>query len=712
MMASHLTMLLRGRSVRSKLAILLGSAALGMVALIAIFAYLLQSSSAKLAAINAMTRDQAERALQTVERAARIQDRMLKLVRERDLDRIESLTADGEEATRELGDQVQSMGEEGAGIAAAFEAMTKANGKVRDAVMQGEGAAAHGVFIEESTPAFQTLLEKIREEQQQYQQKRDEETKRVQAGIRNMQAAAISIAAVLAIALAAFSVMLARDITRGLARVVERVKVAAEGDLRVSLEGTEKGGADDEIANLSRAFNEMVRNLRDLQGRVSAAFTELEHAVGDVNSLAGGLQAGAQKQSRSVQQITTLISSTNDHAGGVVQRMEQQAFQSASTSASVIELISSIEEVSRKTDSLSSSVEETSSAIVEVLSSNSEVSRNVESLNALIAKASASVGRTDGSLREVQSLAEESKQVSTEVKDFAIREGSAVIQEAVGEMNKIREAVLALSGTMEKLAASVGSIGEILVVIEHVAKQTNLLALNAAIIAAQAGKHGRGFAVVADEIRDLAERTTSSTQEIAQVITGIQTETGKVGALVGESMSRVDAGVGAVNRADHALNNIITRSEHAFDMSARIAAATREQAAGSLDVARLIREVVARSAEISHATVEQAQGSASIIRAVEDMRELAQHVRRAMGEQTLAARSISEASVDSNELTQETMRASQESKQLLESTVQETRNISAAATETLAAVSRMKQLVDTFDTLAGHLKASLSQFRT
>ncbi len=508
--------------------------------------------------------------------------------------------------------------------------------------------------------------------------------------------------------LALIMLFITTQIARPVVRLTTVANAVAEGDLTQTIETRTR----DEIFDLYTAFNHMLSSLRELQGRTSAAFQELERAVGDVSTLAGGLETGAGAQSRSLEEISVFINHMNDQAQSVSQSMELLTRTSAETSSSIMEMIASIEQVAGNAGALSENVSQTSASVEEVLMSNKEVARNVESFTQLIAKTLAAVTEIDASVKEVQSLAQNSRQLSEQVRENALHEGGDAVEEAMGEMRTIRTAVLTLAETTEKLGGSVDNIGEILIVIDDVAEQTNLLALNAAIIAAQAGEHGRGFAVVAEEIRELAERTSNSTKEISKVITGIQEESRAVGLLVRDGVARVDTGVLAVGRTNAALKQIITSAERATEMSARIAVAMGEQAAGSREVALAVQEVSDRSGEISRATTEQARGSEAVMRAVEGMRDMAEQVRRATVEQTTGARLIAKASENATVLARQVNQGSQEGRQLSERSVSEVATIRSAARETMAVVTRMKQIVDSFGQLSLHLKKTLSQFRT
>ncbi|MFQ2730224.1 methyl-accepting chemotaxis protein [Aeromonas caviae] len=127
----------------------------------------------------------------------------------------------------------------------------------------------------------------------------------------------------------------------------------------------------------------------------------------------------------------------------------------------------------------------------------------------------------------VQHVAKVANETSVTTKSSAIK-GEEMLTTVVSTSDNIVRQMEHASTLMSKLHAQSQNITAIVSTISSIADQTNLLALNAAIEAARAGEQGRGFAVVADEVRQLAARTSLSTNEIANVVSQNQQLTRQV----------------------------------------------------------------------------------------------------------------------------------------------------------------------------------------
>ncbi len=126
---------------------------------------------------------------------------------------------------------------------------------------------------------------------------------------------------------------------------------------------------------------------------------------------------------------------------------------------------------------------------------------------------------TDQMNREIaiSKTSEFAYQTSQKTDDDAQR-GMEVIRNTAGTMLELSEQMTKASNSIVKLSEQSMKVAELVDNVRGIADQTNLLALNAAIEAARAGEQGRGFAVVADEVRQLASRTTISTEDIIKVV--------------------------------------------------------------------------------------------------------------------------------------------------------------------------------------------------
>jgi methyl-accepting chemotaxis protein len=223
----------------------------------------------------------------------------------------------------------------------------------------------------------------------------------------------------------------------------------------------------------------------------------------------------------------------------------------------------SVKAITNRLDESAGQLDKASRLVAE---SSGKVASRVQDLFAIANQTSSNVGSVSTAAQELSSSIEEiSRQVS---------KSSQVTNVAVEKAQNASTAIQALADG----AAKIGSVIEL---VRSIASQINLLALNATIEAARAGEAGKGFSVVASEVKMLATQTAKATEQISEIVAGIQ----------GETQSTVNS-IKEITDSVHQINEIATV----------IAAAVEQQDASTRGIANNIREAAGYTSQLAETT--------------------------------------------------------------------------------------------------------------
>ena len=308
----------------------------------------------------------------------------------------------------------------------------------------------------------------------------------------------------------------------------------------------------DEVGRLALYFNKTLEKIKNLIITIKSQTKSLTSVSGELSLVSEQLASGAEE--------------TVNQSGTVA---------------------STVEQMSVNINAMADGAEEASVNANEVAGAAEQMSANMNMIAAAIEEMSASIGQISSNAGEARKVAMAATEKSKNATDV-----------------------------MSKLGIAAKEIGNVTNVIKKIADKTNLLALNATIEAASAGEAGKGFAVVAGEIKELANQSAQSADDIARRIEGIQNGTGDAVLVindVSDIIIKINQSVEAI--AGHVEQQTKTTNEIANNVS--------QANIGSKKVANSIGEVANGAKDLSLNAGEAAKGTINVSQSIAGVSKVA-----------------------------------------------------------------------------------------
>ena len=259
----------------------------------------------------------------------------------------------------------------------------------------------------------------------------------------------------------------------------------------------------------------------------------------------------------------------------------------ASLGEQINSMVSSLSQITRQITRIGQTIAETISRLNgTIVSQSSGASQQASAVN----ETTTTLEEIKATSQQTQSKAQTLGQVAENIRKEG-EHGIIAVQQVIRSMEEIRNQVNTISQTILMLSEKTQLVANITTVIANLTQQSKMLALNASIEAAKAGDAGKGFAVVAAEVRDLAEQSQQSTEQVHKILRDIQLATDRAVMATEQGTKSVDHGEELVKNTGQIMEKLNKVINESVTASQQIVAAVRQEGAGISQVTIAMNEI-------------------------------------------------------------------------------------------------------------------------
>ena len=183
-----------------------------------------------------------------------------------------------------------------------------------------------------------------------------------------------------------------------------------------------------------------------------------------------------------------------------------------------------------------------------------------------------------------------------------VESGFETLQSNLDKMNDITQANVTTIAGIRELGEKIGSIWEIVKIINDIADQTRIIAFNAELEASSAGDLGKNFHIVANEVRRLAAGITNSVEQIKERITEIQHSSDNLIITSESGTEKIREGLELSEKLKEKFSDIQSSSEITVESALQIKKIIYQQSAAFDQIVTTVRQISAGIENFSSST--------------------------------------------------------------------------------------------------------------